>query len=43
MGNHKDEKCTTVNVERFSGLNFHSFYGFQDYRERFSITISASL
>ena len=30
---------TTVNRERFAGLNS---YGFQEYRESFSVNISAS-
>ena len=30
---------TTVNRERFAGLNSHSF---QEYRESFSVNISAS-
>ena len=24
---------TTVSVERFTGLNFYSFHGFEEYRE----------
>ena len=33
----------TVNRERFAGLNFRVFHGFQEYRESFSVDISASL
>ena len=33
----------TVNGERFAGLNFHGFRGFQEYHESFSVNISASL
>ena len=33
----------TVNRERFSGLSFHIFHGFQEYRESFSMNVSASL
>ena len=33
----------TVNGERFAGLNFHVFHGFQEYRGSFSVNISASL
>ena len=29
----------TVNGERFAGLNFHVFRGFQDHRESFPVTI----
>ena len=34
---------TTVNGERFTGLNFRVFHSFQEYRESFSVNISASL
>ena len=33
----------TVNGERFAGLNFRGFHGFQEYCESFSVNISASL
>ena len=33
----------TVNGERFAGLNFRVFHGFQKCRESFSVNISASL
>ena len=33
----------TVNGERFTGLNCRVFHGFQEYRESFSVNISASL
>ena len=33
----------TVNGERFTGLNFHVFRGFQEYCKSFSVNISASL
>ena len=29
----------TVNEERFTGLNFHVFRGFQDHRESFLVNI----
>ena len=32
-------KLCTVNGERFTGLNFRIFYGFQEYCESFSVTI----
>ena len=31
----------TVNGERFAGLNFCIFHGFQEYRKSFSVNISA--
>ena len=33
----------TVNMERFTGLNFCILHGFQEYRESFPINISTSL
>ena len=30
---------STVNGERFAGLNFHVFRSFQEYHERFSMNI----
>ena len=33
----------TVNGERFAGLNFHGFRGFQEHHKGFSVNISASL
>ena len=33
----------TVNLERFSGLNFCSFHSFQEYHKSSSMDISASL
>ena len=36
-------ECTTVNRERFAGLNFLIFHGFQEYHESFSVNISTSL
>ena len=33
----------TINGEGFVGLNFHSFRGFQEHRESFSMNISATL
>ena len=39
-----DQTCeNTVNEERFAGLNFRGFHGFQEYCESFSVNISASL
>ena len=29
----------TVNGERFTGLNFHVFHGFQEHRESFPVNI----
>ena len=34
---------STINGERFAGLNFRIFYSFQEYHENFSVSISASL
>ena len=34
---------STVNRERFAGLNFRIFHSFPEYRESFSMNISASL
>jgi len=31
--------ASTVNGERFAGLNFHGFRGFEDDRESFSVNI----
>ena len=36
-------ECTIVNRERFAGLNFLIFHGFQEYHESFSVNISTSL
>ena len=33
------KQCLTVNGERFTGLNFRVFHGFQEYRESFSVNI----
>ena len=33
----------TINGERFTGLNFHVFHGFQEYRESFSMNIGQAL
>ena len=30
-------------MERFAGINFYSFYGFQKYHESFPMNISASI
>ena len=32
----------TVNMERFTGLNFHGFHNFQEYCKSFSMNICAS-
>ena len=36
-------RSTTVNRERFAGLNFRVLHSFQEYHESFSMNISASL
>ena len=33
----------TVNGKSFAGLNFRGFHGFQEYRRRISVNISAPL
>ena len=46
MPHHGDvilQQRYTVNVERFAGLNFQAFHGFQEYRESFSMNMGASL
>ena len=34
---------STINAERFAGLSFRVFHGFQEYHESFFANISASL
>ena len=36
-------KQVTVNGERFAGLNFRGFRGFQEHHESFSVNKSAAL
>ena len=38
-----ENQMITVNGERFAEVNFCVFQGFQEYRESFSMNISASL
>ena len=33
----------TVKGEKFAGLNFHGFRGFQEYHESFPVNVNASL